>query len=421
MKEAFVFIFVVEVIALKLSIAVKYFKHFFSFRTSEEKLLFIWLVLFACQYSKLSVDGTNYGFQIITFVGIFLALYFATDGSLLKKWFHYSFFTSFVLVQDRLAKFFYWISIKYEVIFFCCTYIAIIIFSAILLLMVLRFKIESDIEISEKEYFWLSLTPTITVLVIQLNLIGNSGGDLAITLGFFVNNLAMIELYNFMNEKSYIMQLRSLQRSEESFYEDFIHRTKDIALVQHDLKNIMLGMGNQSNAKDIERGLLNGEMPSLIRASQNFSGNLIIDSILSRKCLEMDEKQIGYSVTSQVPCDLNLKDCEFDIWSILGNVLDNAIEACEGIGKSKRKIKMTFKFFRGRIIFKVENSCKEGTANYNADKVVSGKEEGRYGLGLKSIKEKVVKKGGFFDFRCKGEQFHSLIVYPVHLNNEENV
>uniref|UniRef100_UPI0005AB5BFB sensor histidine kinase n=1 Tax=Faecalimicrobium dakarense TaxID=1301100 RepID=UPI0005AB5BFB len=66
--------------------------------------------------------------------------------------------------------------------------------------------------------------------------------------------------------------------------------------------------------------------------SKKISKNKIIDAILSNKIEECNSKNINLIMDIKIPETLNIND--FDICVIFGNILDNAIEACENIDNS---------------------------------------------------------------------------------------
>lgn len=79
---------------------------------------------------------------------------------------------------------------------------------------------------------------------------------------------------------------------------------------------------------------------------QIWTGNRMLDMILNQKTKDAKEKETDMQIETEVFATLPFSDRE--IISLFGNVLDNALEACERIQDKKRWIKIKIK---RRIIY----------------------------------------------------------------------
>ncbi|MDE6375630.1 MAG: ATP-binding protein, partial [Ligilactobacillus sp.] len=95
---------------------------------------------------------------------------------------------------------------------------------------------------------------------------------------------------------------------------------------------------------------------------------------------------------------------------ILGNILDNAIEATP----SEKSIKIMLAFKEVKLIFKVKNPYSGiRQQNHNKLRVGSSKRYGRQGIGLRSIKRRVAKYNGYYDFKAVNGEFTAFVVLPI--------
>ena len=95
---------------------------------------------------------------------------------------------------------------------------------------------------------------------------------------------------------------------------------------------------------------------------------------------------------------LNYKDAGI----LLGNILDNAMEACEKIRKEKRWIKIDMFHQKNTLFIKVCNSKTKEPVNINKS---SKRDVHNHGIGVSSIKSIVNKYDGYIEFADKGEKF----------------
>ena len=90
-----------------------------------------------------------------------------------------------------------------------------------------------------------------------------------------------------------------------------------------------------------------------------------------------------------------------DLTTIFGNLIDNAIEACEEV-KDDKKIFLSMGQVHEMICVKINNSC--GNVEWNGDMPISRK--GRNGgIGLKNVKRCIEKYDGSIKMKQENKEF----------------
>lgn len=140
------------------------------------------------------------------------------------------------------------------------------------------------------------------------------------------------------------------------------------------------------------------------------SGNSIIDSILNFKCHDARERKINISLTVQIPEDLNLD--AFDTTIILGNILDNAIDAASKVTENK-KIKFFLSYDRGRLIIDVKNTYTGEILTKKDGLLTTKKEELFHGIGIENVKRTVEKYNGILEYSYDEEWFKMFILIYI--------
>ncbi len=88
------------------------------------------------------------------------------------------------------------------------------------------------------------------------------------------------------------------------------------------------------------------------------TGNVMADAIINSKISLAKSKNIKLDVTAKVPEELPISDVEFCI--IFGNLMDNAIEACEKIfSEEKRFIRIYIGIFKKQFYISVTNATNQ--------------------------------------------------------------
>lgn len=116
------------------------------------------------------------------------------------------------------------------------------------------------------------------------------------------------------------------------------------------------------------------------------TGNEILDIVLNVENTELKNKGIKFNVIADIPKKLGISDS--DLCSILLNIIDNAIEACEK--ENDKSISLTIKSKGNMLIISSSNYCSINPIN---NKFVTSK-TGNHGWGIKVIKDIVEKYEG---------------------------
>lgn len=188
------------------------------------------------------------------------------------------------------------------------------------------------------------------------------------------SEIKMIDLKNQMLVKNY--------EDTKKLYENSIY-------TYHDIKNHVLVLQNYAKSGNLEKiqDYLNKIAKPIEMLNQYvWSDNEIINLILNTKILEAQEKKISISTTIE---NTSYQMEEKDLCSILSNLLENAIEACEKVEKDSRWIKIWILEKTGCLIIKVENAMAVAPVKKNGSHVSS--KSGSHGYGLKSV-ESVTRK-----------------------------
>ena len=146
------------------------------------------------------------------------------------------------------------------------------------------------------------------------------------------------------------------------------------------------------------------------------TGNLMADAILNSKLSLMREYQIRTEVTAHVPARMGLTDTELCV--LLGNLLDNAIEACRKVSQEdNRFIKIYIDTLQEQFYISVMNGM-EGRAIRRGELFQSTKNgPGLHGFGLQRVDRIVEKYGGFLDRQSEEGVFATEILLPVNFNS----
>lgn len=221
---------------------------------------------------------------------------------------------------------------------------------------------------------------------------------------FFLIMLVMILVIYFtlmymMKSEQKKKELALIEQQNKMLYNNMIEQERTFKLWKqsiHDYKHKMLAMDSlldENNYAEIHN-IIKNEI-NLFRDKAFFisTGNKMVDIILNSKMSIANENNIKF--TFNVMLGKELKTDDLDLSVILGNLLDNAIEAVRN--EEEKLVHVQMNFIKDMIAIKVINTCTK--ASIPSDTTKADKE--LHGIGLKSVQRCVEKYDGNFSLELK--------------------
>lgn len=139
------------------------------------------------------------------------------------------------------------------------------------------------------------------------------------------------------------------------------------------------------------------------------SGNVMVDAALNAKLSLARSMDISLTVSARVPERLSVKDV--DLCVIIGNLMDNAMEACLKLPEEKRFIRVYMDTKGANLYLSVTNSSP-GKPKKSGQRFITSKSES-HGLGLLRMENIVRKYGGIHKVNGEADAFTAEILLPV--------
>ena len=224
----------------------------------------------------------------------------------------------------------------------------------------------------------------------------------------------------FMAEK----MKRELAEKEKEYYhreaqllQNNYNETKKF---RHDFKNrmqIINQLAEENKIEELKKYL--GKFSEKMEHIPNFSntGNLVIDSIVNYKLQQAKSQDIGITSHILLPEQLNMDDD--DIALILGNLLDNAIEAAGHI-KDKKYIVLDINYQFGCIYIHIENKFDSILRLENGILKTRKSNENFHGIGLGTVHGLVNKYHGTIEISAKEDVFSVDILLYLSVHSLDN-
>lgn len=251
----------------------------------------------------------------------------------------------------------------------------------------------------------IALTAVISmVITINMLLVVDSNNYKFIFINMVLIFIICIILIYIFNKIVNVMTENARQKfliKQSEYYEKQIEADRkhinNTRKIKHDMKNHMYAIRNMAKnnmSKDIITytndilGKIEGEKVYIN------TGNYLIDGILNVKFEEIKNQGIDFKYDVKIPEGIKLP--EFEVITILGNLLDNAIEGVKSI-KDNRYIEVFISYKDSNLLIKIVNTF-DGLVIKDNKGFVSRKEEKNYhGIGLENVREQVEKSNGYMN------------------------
>lgn len=134
------------------------------------------------------------------------------------------------------------------------------------------------------------------------------------------------------------------------------------------------------------------------------SGNLMVDVLISRKYSVCQKKKIKVDLDCLIPQMLNVHKVDLNV--LMGNMIDNAIEACEKIpDPEKRKIEIGIKLHGAYLNILVKNTVKENPFSRSGKLETSKEDKKNHGIGRRNMQSVVNLYDGVLESSCENNIF----------------
>lgn len=229
----------------------------------------------------------------------------------------------------------------------------------------------------------------------------------------FLVNIVSFYLYDKISGLMREQMARKVTEEQNRFYEYQVRMMKDtldsIRMLRHDMKNKLSALYTMAQKGQDEELIAHlEELTDVCNKTKEYahSGNITIDSIINYKLQKAEEKRIKVTADIIVPMELTVPT--FDIAVVLGNLLDNAIEAVTYV--EDRWIDIRAKYTKGRLIIEINNSY-DGTLLRTPKGIVSRKEDKEnHGMGIKSVEMTLEKYDGALQITQDGAKFTAKVL-----------
>ena len=404
----------------------KYMEVYFNPKFNYRVNLIIIVILASSSFFLLQFYSTFRFVKLLVYLITASFASFSYEGKLLKKFLRFLILLSMTIAIENLVVFVMMTATGQSLASFvdntAYRLIAIAISKTILYIIIewlASQKTDQILELSVKKPVVVKLTAlliiTIIIMFLVLNLYAkyeeetNNINILALSLSIFC--IFAINIYNDIlkqaKEQMEISLINQQKQMQYKYAKSIEESIEEMNYLRHDISKHLSSIAWYVRNKEydkLDKYISDISLPLEKSGEILMVGNKEISALLSIKLKEAEKNNIAVNIKSRFEEEVVINSA--DLWILLGNIMDNAIEACLKVQDTQPIIDLDIQTKSGYLLIDCINSLdgksliKEGS-NLLTNK--RNKEE--HGLGLKIIKRIADSYEGNMDYSVEEDKF----------------
>ena len=255
----------------------------------------------------------------------------------------------------------------------------------------------------------------IIMIIMKITTVDLSFSLTLMMVGLFVGELIHFYMYAKLSGKARIELdyelLKQKTDSDKRLYREKKEQLENAKRMNHDIKNHLMYIAYYIKTTKYDKSI--NYIERIVKQLDTQPVNMILDNdtlnfIINYKISEARKLEI--SVTAQIE---NIQECiveDFDLCSLLGNILDNAIES--SVKEEEKHIVIEIYNISGYQAYSIKNKVEKSVLTQNTTLSSSKKDSENHGYGMKQIQDIINKYQGHIDIYEKGKYFNVKVLIP---------
>lgn len=221
-------------------------------------------------------------------------------------------------------------------------------------------------------------------------------------------------LLNMQKEVNLLVQLKTEQQLRQQMKDQFQLSRNCIDMINrksHDLKHQIAALRLVRDEGSREESLRQIEQSALLYDTSISTGNEVLDTVLREKAIRCESEKIAWT------CLADGRALAFvspmDLYTLIGNALDNAIEASLALSPEQRAVRVVLRQEYGSAFLQIVNYYGQLGGLQDGLPQTTKPDRSQHGFGLPSIREIVARYGGVLDIETKDHLFVLNILIPL--------
>lgn len=267
--------------------------------------------------------------------------------------------------------------------------------------------------------FGLSLMPLASLIAVILltyaryysqtvDIISRNQGLLVLPV-VLINSLVLLLAVIKLTDYEHLQQANSLAAMREVYYQGLQREQTQVRTLRHDLRNHLAVLHGLIDSGDTAKALdyLEQTMGSpAMQGRRQLCANETANAVLAAKAERIEQLGLAGDFQISLPPQLAMEDT--DLCALLGNALDNAIEAA--VKAEDKRVRLRCRVDKGMLMLKVTNAL---AGDERADLGTTKADKENHGFGLTGMREIAARYGGSLEAGARDGMFELIACIPI--------
>lgn len=174
----------------------------------------------------------------------------------------------------------------------------------------------------------------------------------------------------------------------EKQYQEIFKQQNETRIMRHELKNnfiLLEALAEKGDIQGIQKAI---QQMYHLKENHTFAhtGNMIVDAVLNYKISSASHDNIKFQLDLNIPTKLDINDVRF--CGVLGNAIDNAMEACSHVSIDQRIVSIFMQVKKKNLFVEISNPYDGTILTDKKGRLLSRKKNrSNHGLGISVMEE----------------------------------
>lgn len=225
-----------------------------------------------------------------------------------------------------------------------------------------------------------------------------------------LTSLALLYAILVLEDHQRLEQADKLASLRESYYQNLQREDRQVRTLRHDLRNhltVVRGLMERGETERASRYLAEIAASPAMDGRRKLCENETANVVLAAKAEAMEQLGLTGDFAVSLPRELPIADT--DLCALLGNALDNAMEAAAQA--ADKRITVRCRVEKGLFMLRVENAVE---GEVRPDLATTKADRSAHGFGLTGMREIAQRSGGSLETRAGAGRFELVVCIPLN-------
>lgn len=236
---------------------------------------------------------------------------------------------------------------------------------------------------------------------------------LLIDMGSVLIYRLIVDLVNAYRSNARLQRKNQALEVQTMQYENLSHRIEDERRMRHDLRHHLVLLQNICSTHDwseLENYVAQYAESVPLDQPALYCENAAANALIAFFCQRARDQGIRFDAQIALPESVAVG--KIDLSVILGNLLENAVEACARQREGNRYIRMQGSVYENKLLLTIENSCDGAPRIHPSGDYYSSKRDGP-GIGIASVRDVVAHYNGFCRIDARDRVFTAKVMLYI--------